>query len=157
MTLLFTLDRIERFLGLVEDESAQRFSFLKFKLQSIRINNRTSRTIDWILYNVSLVLRDDCKFCIESFTHKDKRPISGLRPIVWNIFDEDEAIVKAFISSNPTNYSFTVKDSWEHLKMDITIVTEDRSEIVIRLVCPDPNGWFSCFYNATGGDDFREK
>ena len=156
MRLLLTLDRIERFLGTVANESIQPFRFIKYQLHSIRINNIRSRTIDWILYDVSLVLRDDCKYCIESFTHKDKKPISRLKPIVWNIFDEDEAIVKAFISSNPTNYSFTVKESWEHIKMDITIVTGDGSEFVIRLVCPDPNGWMSCFYGATDGDDFRE-
>jgi len=119
MTLLFTLDRIERFLGLVEDESAQRFSFLKFKLQSIRINNRTSRSIDWIIYNVTIVLGNDCKYCIESFTHKNGRPVSNLKPIAWNIGEKDKDIAMAYISSNPVNYAFNVRQNWEHHDMDI--------------------------------------
>ena len=157
MTLLLTLDRIDRFLGAEELKSTEEFKFIRNKLSFITICSRLSPTIDWRIYNVFVVLRDDYKYCIESFTHIDGKPIPRLIPIVGDIDRLSSGGVMDYISSNPANYSFDVIAPEEHRMMEIIVRTKDGNKFPINLKCPDKGGWLISIYNATDGDSFRIK
>jgi hypothetical protein len=128
---------------------------LKYKLGFIRIMNRTSRTMDWVLFNVSMVLKDDGTYCLESFTHKDGTSPRRLNPIIGKIDNTDMESAMKYISSDPAKYTISVSPVWEHLWMDVTIEAEDGNEFAIKLLCPEYEGWLVCIYNATYGDGFK--
>jgi len=156
MALLPTLNRIERFLSSEEVRPMQSDFSLRYRLRFIRIENRQALLKDWIIYNVSLVLKHDCTYLIESFSHPDGKPIRDLKPISGKFYGTSIGEVIDYISSEPINYSFFVKQQYEHLPIDITIEAEDRRKFFINIVCPDPDGWMSCIYRATDGDSFKE-